>query len=114
MRIGDVAVHSVFDGLMPLPPSLLYPDVPVSVWQELPGALDEDGMLPVPFGGFLADDLQGHRVLFDLGGGVAPELAPGAPPPEIRELLPARLEELGPVTSKVGSSELRLPARAVS
>lgn len=95
MRIGDVTVHSVFDGLMPLPPGLLYPDVPASIWQELPGALDGDGMLPVPFGGFLAEDPQGHRVLFDLGGGLAPELVPGARPPEVRELLPARLEQLG-------------------
>jgi glyoxylase-like metal-dependent hydrolase (beta-lactamase superfamily II) len=52
-------------------------------------------MLPVPFGGFLATDRQGNRVVFDLGGGFAPELVPGAEPPEVRELLPVRLEELG-------------------
>jgi aryl-alcohol dehydrogenase len=48
MRIGDVSVYPVFDGVIPLPPGLLYPDVPVPVWQEVPGALDGDGMLPVP------------------------------------------------------------------
>lgn len=95
MRIGDVAVHSVFDGVIPLPPELLYPEVPVSVWRGVPRALDDAGMLLVPFGGFLADDAQGHRVLFDLGGGVSPELVPGGAPPEVRELLPVQLEELG-------------------
>jgi hypothetical protein len=95
MQTGDVAVHSVFDGVIPLPPDLLYPEVPVSAWQGVPGGLDREGMLPVPFGRFLADDRQGHRVLFDLGGGVSPELVPGGAPPAVRELLPARLEELG-------------------
>jgi hypothetical protein len=38
MQTGDVAVHSVFDGVIPLPPGLLYPEVPVSVWQGVPGA----------------------------------------------------------------------------
>ncbi|MFD7288446.1 MBL fold metallo-hydrolase [Streptomyces sp. NPDC059863] len=90
-----MAVHSVFDGVIPLPPGLLYPDVAESVWRDLPGALDGAGMLPVPFGGFLAEDRQGHRVLVDLGGGVAPELVPGGAPPAVRELLPERLEELG-------------------
>ena len=49
MQTGDVAVHSVFDGVISLPPGLLYPEVPVSVWQGVPGALDGEGMLPVPF-----------------------------------------------------------------
>ena len=95
MRIGAVTVHSVFDGLIPLPPCLLYPDVPLSEWEKVPGALDGDGMLSVPFGGFLALDDQGHRVLFDLGGGLAPELVLGGEPPAVRELLPVRLEEPG-------------------
>jgi glyoxylase-like metal-dependent hydrolase (beta-lactamase superfamily II) len=100
MRIGAVTVHPLTDGVMPMPPSVLYPDVPLSVWQDLPGTIDENGLLAVPFGGFLASDEQGHRVVFDLGGGFAPELVPGAEPPEIRELLPARLAELGtPVAS---------------
>jgi glyoxylase-like metal-dependent hydrolase (beta-lactamase superfamily II) len=66
----------------------------MSVWEGVPGAVDEHGMMQLPFGGFLAEDRQGHRVVFDLGGGFAPELVPGAPPPEVRELLPARLAEL--------------------
>jgi hypothetical protein len=44
MQTGDVAVHSVFDGVIPLPPGLLYPEVPVSVWQGVSGALDGEGM----------------------------------------------------------------------
>ncbi|MCW2884731.1 MAG: hypothetical protein QOE54_7332 [Streptosporangiaceae bacterium] len=31
MRIGDVTVHPLFDGVIPMPPSLLYPDLPMSV-----------------------------------------------------------------------------------
>jgi glyoxylase-like metal-dependent hydrolase (beta-lactamase superfamily II) len=95
MRIGEVTVHPLLDGVMPLPPGLLYPDVPMTVWRSLPGTVDQDGMLPVPFGGFLATDQHGHRVVFDLGGGFAPELVPGGEPPEVRELLPTRLEQLG-------------------
>jgi glyoxylase-like metal-dependent hydrolase (beta-lactamase superfamily II) len=94
MRIGDVTVHPLLDGVLPLPPSLLYPDVPMSVWLNIPGAVDQHGLLPVPFGGFLAVDGQGNRVVVDLGGGFAPQLVPGGEPPEIRELLPGRLEEL--------------------
>jgi glyoxylase-like metal-dependent hydrolase (beta-lactamase superfamily II) len=94
MRIGEVTVHPLADGVIPVPPGLLYPDVPMSVWEALPGVLDQQGMIQLPFGGFLADDQQGHRVVFDLGGGFAPELVPGAPMPEVRELLPGRLEEL--------------------
>jgi glyoxylase-like metal-dependent hydrolase (beta-lactamase superfamily II) len=94
MRIGEVTVHPLVDGVLPLPPSVLYPDVPTSVWRDLPGALDENGLLPVPFGGFLAVDGRGHRVVVDLGGGIAPRLVPGGEPPEVRELLPGRLAEL--------------------
>ncbi|MEV6424428.1 MBL fold metallo-hydrolase [Streptomyces sp. NPDC051662] len=94
MQIGDVTVEPLTDGVMPMPPNLLYPDVPLSVWRTVPGALDPDGMLQVPFGGFLATDRHGHRVLFDLGGGLAPRLLPGGEPPPVRERLPERLAEL--------------------
>jgi glyoxylase-like metal-dependent hydrolase (beta-lactamase superfamily II) len=95
MRIGDVTVHPLPDGVLPMPPGVLYPDVPMAVWEDLPGTIDRDGLLPVPFGGFLATDQQGHRVVFDLGGGFAPQLVPGADRPEVCELLPERLAELG-------------------
>jgi glyoxylase-like metal-dependent hydrolase (beta-lactamase superfamily II) len=95
MRIGDVTVEPLLDGVMPMPPSVLYPDVPMSTWLSLPGTVGEDGLLPVPFGGFLATDESGHRVVFDLGGGFAPQLVPGGELPAVRELLPVRLEELG-------------------
>lgn len=94
MRIGDVTVDPLPDGVIPMPPSLLYPDVPMSVWQSLPGTIDQHGMLQVPFGGFLATDRQGNRVVFDLGGGLAPQLVPGGELPPVRELLPVRLADL--------------------
>jgi glyoxylase-like metal-dependent hydrolase (beta-lactamase superfamily II) len=95
MRIGDVTVHSLRDGVMPMRPSLLYPDLPMSTWRSLAGTVDENGWLQVPFGGFLAIDEQGHRVVFDLGGGLAPRLVPGGDVPEVCELLPVHLEKLG-------------------
>ena len=95
MRIGDVTVHPLADGVVPMPPGLLYPDVPQAVWQSLPGTIDPDGMFQVPFGGFLATDEHGHRVVFDLGGGSAPQLLPDGRLPAVCELLPARLEQLG-------------------
>jgi glyoxylase-like metal-dependent hydrolase (beta-lactamase superfamily II) len=95
MQVGDVTVHSLPDGVMPMPPGVLYPDLPASTWRNLLGTADQDGLLQVPFGGFLATDEHGHRVVFDLGGGLAPELLPGGELPAVRELLPAALEKLG-------------------
>jgi glyoxylase-like metal-dependent hydrolase (beta-lactamase superfamily II) len=99
MQVGDVTVEPLADGVMPVPASLLYPDVPVSVWQSLPGAIDEDGMLQISFGGFLATDQRGNRVLFDLGIGLDPDL-PGGELPADRDHLPVGLTGLGcPVES---------------
>jgi glyoxylase-like metal-dependent hydrolase (beta-lactamase superfamily II) len=95
MRIGDVTVHSLPDGVMPMPPDLLYPDLPASTLRNLLGTVELDGLLQVPFGGFLATDEHGHRVVFDLGGGPEPRLLPGGDLPEVRELLPVALEKLG-------------------
>jgi glyoxylase-like metal-dependent hydrolase (beta-lactamase superfamily II) len=94
MRIGDVTVHSLPDGVMAMRPSVLYPDLPPSTLRRLAGTVDEDGWLQVPFGGFLAIDEQGHRVVFDLAGGPAPQLVPGGDLPEVRELVPVHLEKL--------------------
>jgi len=100
MRIGDVTVHSLLDGFIPTPPAVLYPDVPLSTWEKIPGALNGDCLLEVPFGGFLACDSEGNRVLFDLGGGPAPNLLPSGKLPPVFELLPRALEALGcPVDS---------------
>jgi glyoxylase-like metal-dependent hydrolase (beta-lactamase superfamily II) len=95
MRIGDVTVHPLIDGVIPMPSTLLYPDVSPSVWENIPGALNADGLLEVPFGGFLASDPAGNRVLFDLGGGPAPDLLPNGALPPVFELLPAALKALG-------------------
>jgi glyoxylase-like metal-dependent hydrolase (beta-lactamase superfamily II) len=101
MRIGDVTVHALPDGVMPMPPGVLYPDLPISTWRNLPGTIDEDDLLQVPFGGFLATDTQGHHVVFDLGGGPAPQLVPGGDPPDDCELLPIALELLGCAPERV-------------
>jgi glyoxylase-like metal-dependent hydrolase (beta-lactamase superfamily II) len=95
MQIGYVTVHALPDGVMPMPPGVLYPDLPLSTWRNLPGTIDEDDLLQVPFGGFLATDLHGNHVAFDLGGGPAPQLVPGEDPPAGCELLPSHLEALG-------------------
>jgi hypothetical protein len=46
MRTGDVTVHPLADGVQPMPPSVLYPDVPMAVWQGLDGAVDHILMGP--------------------------------------------------------------------
>jgi glyoxylase-like metal-dependent hydrolase (beta-lactamase superfamily II) len=95
MRVGEVSVFPLLDGVMPMPLALLYPDLAASTWRSLGGAANEDGSLHVPFGGFLAVDDRGRRVVFDLGGGPAPQLLPNAELPEMRELLPGSLENAG-------------------
>jgi glyoxylase-like metal-dependent hydrolase (beta-lactamase superfamily II) len=90
--------------VMPMPLALLYPDLEASTWRSLGAAIEEEGSLRVPFGGFLAADDQGHRVVFDLGGGPARQLLevlPNAELPEMRELLPGRLEKAGVPTGAV-------------
>jgi hypothetical protein len=52
MRIGDVTVYALPDGVMPMPPGVLYPDLRMSTWRNLPGTIDQDDLLQVPFGGF--------------------------------------------------------------
>jgi glyoxylase-like metal-dependent hydrolase (beta-lactamase superfamily II) len=94
MNIGDVTVHPLPDGVMPMPPNVLYPDLPMSTWLGLPATIDRDGLLQVPFGGFLATDDHGCRVVFDLGGGRVPQLLPDGGLPTVCELLPAALEKL--------------------
>src|ERR1700716_1961544 len=95
MRIGDVTVHSLPDGVMPMQPGLLYPDLSASTLRNLLGTVELDGLLQVPFGGFLATDEHGHRVVFDLGGGLARQLLPGGELPAVSDLLPDALESLG-------------------
>jgi glyoxylase-like metal-dependent hydrolase (beta-lactamase superfamily II) len=95
MRVGDVTVHSLLDGFMPMPPTVLYPDVPVAAWQQIPGALNADGLLEVPFGGFLAVDSAGRRVLFDLGGGPAPDLVGTGELPPVYNQLPMAMTAVG-------------------
>jgi glyoxylase-like metal-dependent hydrolase (beta-lactamase superfamily II) len=95
MRVGEVTIYPMLDGVMPVPPTVLYPDVSASTWRSLARTVDNDGWLQVPFGGFLAVDWRGHHVVFDLGGGAAPQLLPDGQLPAMCELLPECLERLG-------------------
>jgi glyoxylase-like metal-dependent hydrolase (beta-lactamase superfamily II) len=94
VHVGAVMVHPLPDGVMPLRPDALYPDLAPSTWQSLADTVGDDGCLAVPFGGFLAIDEHGHRVVFDLGGGPSPRLIPGADLPKVCERLPVHLDEL--------------------
>ena len=38
---GLALAAEIADGVIPVPPGLLYPDVPMSVWEGLPGVLDK-------------------------------------------------------------------------
>jgi glyoxylase-like metal-dependent hydrolase (beta-lactamase superfamily II) len=94
-HVGDVSVSSLLDGVVAMPPSVLYPHVPLSTWAEIPGALNAGALLEVPFGGFLVRDGAGHAVLFDLGAGPDPDLLGNGELPPVRALLPMALEALG-------------------
>ncbi|MCX4680298.1 hypothetical protein OG413_34345 [Streptomyces sp. NBC_01433] len=52
-----MTVEPLTDGVMSMPPNLLHPDVPLSVWQARTGVLDRRGMLQVPCGGLAAQRL---------------------------------------------------------
>jgi glyoxylase-like metal-dependent hydrolase (beta-lactamase superfamily II) len=95
MQIGEVTVYPLLDGVIPVPAAVLYPEVAAWTWRTLSAMVDEQGQLQVPFGGFLAVDEQGHRVVFDLGGGHAPELLPDGQLPAVCELLPTCLDDVG-------------------
>ncbi len=95
MRIGEITVEPLSDGAMPVPISMLYPDVPLAEWRSLPGDIvDKHGMFTISSAGFLATDRQVHNVVFDLGIGCTPKL-PGGEVPAVRDLLPDQLEKLG-------------------
>jgi glyoxylase-like metal-dependent hydrolase (beta-lactamase superfamily II) len=93
--IGDVRVHPVLDGVMPMPPSVLYPDVPEAMWRTISADLTADGRLLVPFGGFLVADSTGTTVLIDTGGGPTPSPLPDGSSPVRFGELPAALGALG-------------------
>lgn len=95
MVIGEVRVHPVLDGVMPMPPSVLYPDVPEAVWRAVHADLTADGRLNVPFGGFLAVDSAGTTVLIDTGGGPTPSPLPDGSSPVRFGELPGALNSLG-------------------
>jgi glyoxylase-like metal-dependent hydrolase (beta-lactamase superfamily II) len=65
--LGALRVDPVLDGYLALLPGVMYPDVDVGVWRDS-GALDANGLLTMPHGGYL---VRGHGsvVLVDAGCG---------------------------------------------
>jgi glyoxylase-like metal-dependent hydrolase (beta-lactamase superfamily II) len=73
MQVGAVTIDGVSDGSLPVPPSLLF-NKSDEDWVQHSQFLDQDGMLPLEFGGFLVR--AGERlVLIDtgLGPGLVPD-----------------------------------------
>ena len=95
MVVGDVRVHPLLDGVMPMPLSVLYPDVPEAVWRSISADLTADGRLTVPYGGFLAVDSSGTAVVIDTGGGPTPAPLPDGSSPVRFGELPSALSSLG-------------------
>ena len=100
-RVGGIEVHPVLDGIMPMPTSVLYPDVPESVWRTIQADLTVDGRLNVPFGGFLAVDPAGTTVLIDTGGGATPSPLPDGSSPVRFGELPRALGALGVAVERI-------------
>jgi glyoxylase-like metal-dependent hydrolase (beta-lactamase superfamily II) len=100
--IGDVRVHPVLDGIMPMPLSVLYPDVSAELWRTISTDLTADGRLNVPYGGFIAVDASGNTVLIDTGGGPAPSPLPDGSSPVRFGELPRALGSLGVDVEKIG------------
>jgi glyoxylase-like metal-dependent hydrolase (beta-lactamase superfamily II) len=80
---------------MPVPLLLLYPDVSEDVWRTMSTDLTADGGLNVPYGGFLAVDSVGNRVLIDTGGGRTPSPLPDGSLPSRFSELPSALRAVG-------------------
>jgi glyoxylase-like metal-dependent hydrolase (beta-lactamase superfamily II) len=76
IRIGDIQVDGVLDGMMGVAPAVLYPQV--ADWTAERDHLDAAGLVPLPYGGFLVRGPDGRVVLVDIGGGrtfAVPEVA---------------------------------------
>jgi len=69
MKIGDVDVRPLLDGVTEFPSALLYPEVDHHVLAGSPGFLNTAGNVELPCGGFLVLGPEGEVVLVDLGSG---------------------------------------------
>jgi len=67
-HLGDVSVNLPAGRGGAMPPSVLYPHVPLSTWAEIPGALTADACWRCPSAASLCATAR-HAVLFDLGAG---------------------------------------------
>lgn len=95
VMVGSLDIHPLLDGVMPLPPTVLYPDVPETVWSAMSADLTADGLLKVPYGGFLVVDSERNRVLIDTGAGPNPSISPDGALPQQYAELPRALRSVG-------------------
>lgn len=85
MKIGEIEITPLSDGELHIPPTeLLNKDM--DAWQPHREFLDDEGLLPVNFGGFLLRT-PAHTVVVDtgIGGGAIAELPIGGFPKRLRE-----------------------------
>jgi glyoxylase-like metal-dependent hydrolase (beta-lactamase superfamily II) len=68
VRLGEVTLTHVIDGVMLLVPDRFAPEVPQTWWDSHPEQLDADGHLVMPTGGLLVES-HGRSLLVDLGLG---------------------------------------------
>ncbi|TDV48660.1 MBL fold metallo-hydrolase [Actinophytocola oryzae] len=68
VRLGEVTLTHVLDGVMSLAPDRFAPEVPRTWWEAHPEQLDADGHLVMPAGGLLVES-SGRTLLIDLGWG---------------------------------------------
>ncbi|WP_349318917.1 MBL fold metallo-hydrolase [Mycolicibacterium canariasense] len=80
---------------------MLYPDVSIDMWNTISTDLTAAGCLNVPYGGFLAVDPAGNRVLVDTGGGRTPAPLPDGSLPHRFAELPRALAALGVAPAQI-------------
>lgn len=96
MRIGDVDIDPVFDGLLTYDPAFTHPDVDRATLAHIPGALTADGQMQFPYGGFLLRGPGEQVVLYDLGTGPQFPTVPGIGFRVVQQgRLPSSLQALG-------------------
>jgi glyoxylase-like metal-dependent hydrolase (beta-lactamase superfamily II) len=77
VRVGDLEVLPVLDGVARIPPTAAYAGTTEEQWAPHRGLLGEDGMLELALGGFLVRTPQGRVVLVDTGVGEGVRGFPG-------------------------------------
>ncbi|HLQ31269.1 MAG TPA: MBL fold metallo-hydrolase [Chloroflexota bacterium] len=76
MKIGDLFIEPVFDGVMKAKPSN-FKGTTDEMWAQHRQFLDENGMVELALGGFLVRDPGGRLTLIDAGMGPSSGVSPG-------------------------------------